>query len=28
MFVERWRLALDGPDEAPWRLAETAAAPV
>jgi predicted lipid-binding transport protein (Tim44 family) len=25
-FVERWTLALDGPDTAPWRLIETSAA--
>ena len=25
-FVERWTLALDGPDESPWRLIETSAA--
>jgi predicted lipid-binding transport protein (Tim44 family) len=26
-FVERWTLALAGPDESPWRLIETRAAP-
>jgi predicted lipid-binding transport protein (Tim44 family) len=26
-FTETWALALDGPDEAPWRLVSTAAAP-
>jgi predicted lipid-binding transport protein (Tim44 family) len=25
-FVERWTLALDGPDDSPWRLIETSAA--
>ena len=27
LFVEQWRLTLDGPGDAPWRLADTAAAP-
>jgi hypothetical protein len=22
-FTERWTLALDGPDEAPWRIVKT-----
>ena len=26
-FVELWRLTLDGPEEAPWRLTDAAAAP-